>query len=93
MTIGTTRDQLFVSYSHRDEDALAEFLTMLARLISGQSGALVGSGHPARRGSWNERIVAALERAKVVLMLVSGAFLELSYVRDVELPRILRAHL
>jgi internalin A len=83
------RDQLFISYSHRDESWLEEFVTMLAPVQ--KSGSLnIWSDKEIRAGEdWSAKIQEAICRAKIALLLVSGAFLASDFIQKSELPKIL----
>lgn len=86
--------EAFVSYSHRDEGLRAEldtYLKLLHRqgLLASWSDRCITAGD-----DWKGQIDAALERAHLVLLLVSADFLASDYCMDVEMGRALeRAHL
>ncbi len=85
-----TREQVFLSYSHKDEYWLAELQTMLKpllkrRTISIWSDTLIEPGE-----EWHPRIHAALSAAKVAILLVSKHFLASKFITDEELPAILK---
>ncbi len=90
-TPGTKRDQVFVSYSHKDTDWLKRLEVMLKPLT--RSGTLdVWTDKRIDAGDdWRHEIETALKRAKVAVMLVSPDFLASDFVQDVEIPSLLDA--
>ena len=88
-----SRPRVFLSYSHRDEhvlQSLLSFLTTLERegLIDLWSDRDIKGGE-----QWRREIEAALEGASIAVLLVSQEFLTSAFVRDQELPLILRRRL
>lgn len=83
---------VFVSYSHKDRKWLDRFNTMLAPSI--QAGTLeVWSDHEIAPGDkWKERVEQAMNGAQVALLLVSADFLGSDFIRNVELPCLLRRY-
>jgi hypothetical protein len=83
---------VFYSYSHRDEayrDELAKHLTVLER------GGLIEAWHDRKiqpGSEWAEGIDHNLEKADLVLLLVSADFLASDYCFDVEMRRALERH-
>jgi hypothetical protein len=83
---------LFFSYSHRDEtlrDEMEIHLTMLKR-----QGA-IATWHDRRIGAGKEfgkEISHYLEKAEIILLLVSPDFLASDYCYDVEMARALERH-
>lgn len=89
--ISPIRDQVFISYSHHDKFWCDLLTTMMVPLV--QKGmidfwvdTLIG---PGRR--WEVEIEAALKRAKVAVLIISPNYLASPFIRDVELPSILKA--
>jgi len=90
--------KVFVSYSHRDDaylrrDSLLGFLSGLRH-----TGIELWTDRTIPPGAqWDEVIRSALDSADIVLLLVSQAFLDSDYVRNVELrvllERRIREHL
>jgi len=77
---------LFISYAHEDEDhhrRLAEHLRKLQDdgLIDSWDDRAILPG-----AAWDATIKQRLERAQIILLLLSRPFLESEYVRQVEIP-------
>jgi hypothetical protein len=84
--------EVFFSYSHADEglrDELAKHLKLLERqgLIRGWHDRKILPGE-----EWKGQIDENLERAQVILLLVSSDFLASDYCYDIELKRALERH-
>jgi tetratricopeptide (TPR) repeat protein len=85
------RDQVFISYSHRDAhwlDRLQVYLAPLERRGSVRrwDDTLIASGQ-----RWEREITEALQRARVAVLLVSAEFLASDFISRVELPNLLGA--
>ena len=84
--------EVFFSYSHRDENLrvqLENHLALLRRenVITGWHDRKIGAG-----SEWRGVIDEQLERAQIILLLVSADFLASEYISDVELSRALERH-
>ena len=84
--------ELFYSYAHTDEDLRAKLEKHLAalqraQLISGWSDRKILPG-----AEWAAEIQAAMERAGIILLLISADFLASEYCYNVELPFALKRH-
>jgi hypothetical protein len=80
---------VFFSYSHEDESLLEALITHLKllerqRVIRGWHDRRIGAGE-----DWKHMIEAHLERASVILLLVSADFLASDYCYDLEMKRAL----
>ena len=84
-----TRNQIFISYSHRDQAWLKKLEPHLS--------ALADRGHidywadtrirPSVR--WRDEVEAALNRAAAAILLVTPSFLASEFIKDVELAKLL----
>ena len=84
--------ELFYSYSHRDERLRDRVDTHLAVL---KREGLISSWHDRKIGAgveWKDQIDAHLDRARVILLLVSPDFLASDYCYDREMKRALERH-
>ncbi|MGH2949584.1 MAG: toll/interleukin-1 receptor domain-containing protein, partial [Solirubrobacteraceae bacterium] len=84
--------RLFYSYAHEDEELRLKLEASLATLrddgrIEGWHDREIPAG-----GSWGDEIHQALDRADIILLLLSNDFLNSSYIRDVEVERALARH-
>jgi len=85
----TIRDQIFVSYSHRDEAWCKRLMAYLeplrqSHVIQAWIDTDIQAG-----STWLEDIQKALTRAKVAILLVSPEFFKSSFIQKHELPYIL----
>jgi hypothetical protein len=83
------RNEVFISYAHKDtkyKDELLPFIKMLEKTtkISWWADTKIKSGD-----KWEDEIIGAIARAKVIVVLVSQHFFASEYVWTEELPRIL----
>lgn len=84
---------VFLSYSHHDDVVLEGLLPYLGTLER-EGYATVWSDRRLQEGQdWRREIDAALEGASIAVLLISEAFLASQFIRDEELPRILRRQL
>jgi internalin A len=84
--------QLFISYSHKDEKLREELETHLAILqrtapISSWQDRKILAGE-----EWKGQIDDNLERADIILLLISADFIASNYCYDIEMNRALERH-
>ncbi len=88
---------VFISYAHSDNQSadpqrrwLDRFIEFLQPLISQENFTLCSDQDIRIGDQWHEHIQAKLNGAKAVVLLVSPAFLASGYIRNSELPVILK---
>jgi hypothetical protein len=84
--------ETFISYSHQDNDLRQEFEAHLALL---RRQALLAAWHDrmiAPGDNWKGHVDSRLNRAELVLLLVSADFLASDYCYDCEMKRALERH-
>ena len=84
--------KLFYSYSHKDEALRKKLETHLSLL---QSEGVISGWHDRRilaGTEWDRAISENLDRAGIILLLVSAEFLASRYCRDVEIARAMERH-
>lgn len=85
------KNQIFISYSHKDEDFLREIETTLKGLrIAGLNFDFWSDKKLSTGDKWEEEIKAALNKARIAIVIVSRDFLASDFINTVELPTILK---
>lgn len=88
----TTAIELFYSYSHKDKQLCDLLETHLKAL---QRSGLIRSWYDRKINpgtEWSEQIQQAMERAGIILLLVSPDFMESDYCYEIELPFAMKRH-
>jgi hypothetical protein len=83
---------VFISYSHKDEDLREELEVHLANLKR-QGKILAWNDREIEAGTeWDAEIKHQLERASVILLLISPPFMASKYCYDLEMQRAVQRH-
>ena len=84
--------EVFISYSHKDED-LKEELEVHLSTLRRQRKINPWQDRTLEAGTeWDPQIKAALEAAHIILLLITPRFMASNYINDVELTRALERH-
>jgi hypothetical protein len=86
------RRGVFISYAHKDDQAWLDNLLSHLSWLQRQHGVEFWTDREIEPGDkWHDTIQAALDRAKVAVLLVSPDFLASPYITSNELPIMLEA--
>lgn len=80
---------VFISYSHKDEELKEELEVHLSTLIRQEKIAPWQDRTLEAGTKWDPEIKAALEKADIILLLITPRFMASNYINDVELKRAL----
>lgn len=83
----TMAKKVFISYSHRDEDAMKELDKFLGPLERKGDIEIWTDRKILPGQNWKDEILHALNSADLTLLLVSANFLDSNFINDEEIPR------
>ena len=87
----TTKTNIFISYSHQDIDWLKKIQTYLKVLNFENEKLEVWDDTKIKPGNnWKEEIKKALESCRIAILLISMDFLASDFIRNDELPPLLK---
>lgn len=83
----TTPKKVFISYSHKDEEAMKELDKFLGPLERKGDISIWTDRKILPGQNWKEEILRELESADLTLLLVSANFLDSDFIHEEEIPR------
>jgi TIR domain len=89
--IAVVRRQIFISYSHEDDDWRRRLVEALAPVARADEIDVWDDRHIAAGQDWAARIEEQIDRSNVAVLLVSTRFLASRYIAEFEVPRIVEA--
>jgi hypothetical protein len=89
MGAGPAQDLVFVSYSHEDRELLRRLLVLLDPVVRNRRLQVWADEYIPVGGDWRREIDAAVDRAALGLLLVSGDFLASRFIIEEELPALI----
>jgi AAA+ ATPase superfamily predicted ATPase len=92
ITLGKKSTELFISYSHRDEDYCDRLKTHLSNL---RRQGIVDAWHDRKivpGEEWASKIDQHINSAKIILLLISADFMASDYCWEIEVARAMERH-
>jgi len=86
----SVKETLFISYSHADADWLQKIKKFLSNLEQQGVVKILDDEQLQAGEEWRPQIVALLDSAKAAMLLVSQDFLASKFIRESELPVLLK---